>query len=112
MLQRRCAHILKASRRTPFALIAALVSIGAANPVLAQAGVGPGNAAQPNTTIPEKQAKPSPSPADMTKQKDGVIAPKRDVDPQMTKVPPHPTGDENVIPPKGTAAGAPGAEPK
>jgi hypothetical protein len=78
----------------------------------AMAQVGPGNAAQPNTTIPEKQAKPSSSAADLTKKKDGVIVPKHDVDPDMSKVPPGPTGDKNVIPPKETAGGAPGADPK
>jgi hypothetical protein len=85
------------------AALAAFAVVGSANLAIAQSG--PGNAAQPNTTIPEKQDRPSSPAADVTK-KDGVIEPKHDVDPQMTKIPPAPTGDENVIPPKGTTGGA------
>lgn len=103
-------QIFQAKPLVSLTALAAFAVVGATNLAIAQNG--PGNAAQPNTTIPEKQASPSPGPADLTKKKDGVIEPKHDVDPQMTKVPPSPTGDHNVIPPKGTTGGAPDAEPK
>jgi hypothetical protein len=93
-------------------VLAALLATGYT--VTAFAQTGPGNAASPNSTIPEKQVSPSQtSPVVGGSTSSGVIKPKRDVDPKMTKVPPAPgTESMPVIKPKGTPGGPPGAKPK
>lgn len=99
-------------RRSGIVALASLLTAGYA--VAASAQTGPGNAASPNSTIPEKQASPSTtSPSVSGSTSTGVIKPKQDVDPKMTKVPPAPgTEQMPVIKPKGTPGGAPGAQPK
>jgi hypothetical protein len=61
----------------------------------------PGSAAKPNTTIPEKQHLGPVNPSH-----DGVITPKHDNDPGMTKTPPPQSPNETpVIPPSATQGG-------
>lgn len=116
--ERRYARLfLCAMARGSAARIGMGSGIVSAEAALAQAGVGPGNAAQPNTTIPEKQAPPlegtSKPPPNATPPKNGVIAPKHDVDPDMAKTPPAQNTEKMpVIQPKGTPGGPPGPEPK
>lgn len=66
----------------------------------------PGSAAKPNSTIPEKQHMGPVNPPATTS--DGVITPKSNTDPGMTKQPPPQNPDETPVipPPKGTG-GAP-----
>jgi hypothetical protein len=100
----------------PFIGAAALL-MGTANLALTQAGAaetGAGSTSQSNPEVPGKVAPPSPSTSpEVTGTHDGVITPKRDVDPDMSKKPP-PTGTESmpVVKPKGTPGGAPGPEAK
>ncbi|HLH11950.1 MAG TPA: hypothetical protein VKV77_08740 [Methylovirgula sp.] len=66
----------------------------------------PGSAAKPNSTIPEKQhmGPVNPPPANAT---GGVITPKDDTDPGMTKKPPPQNPEETpVIPPKNNGSEA------
>jgi hypothetical protein len=102
--------------------LSALLIVGSASVAAAQ--VGPGNAAKPNTTIPEKVAPPMKTPPGvlgnpktnmktvpkngvLTPPKNGVIKPKRNVDPEMTKTPPANNPDSMpVIPPSATPNGS------
>ncbi len=81
-------------------MLAALAVLLLATAVLAQS---PGSAAKPNTTIPEKQHMGPVDPPAATSS--GVIAPKADTDPGMTKNPPPQDPNEMPVipPPKGTA---------
>jgi len=92
--------------------IAALLMAAWAGAAFAQSV--PGNAAEPNSTVPEKQASPKPtSPAVKGSTSNGVIRPKGDVDPDMAKPPPAKgTTNMPVIKPKGTPGGQPGPTPK
>ncbi|MGB7125755.1 MAG: hypothetical protein WBD42_02855 [Methylovirgula sp.] len=88
-----------------FAALCVLVFAAAA---LAQS---PGSAAKPNSTIPEKQHMGPVDPPTATS--DGVITPKADTDPGMTKQPPPQDPNETpVIPPPTGTGGAPGTEAK
>jgi hypothetical protein len=112
------------SRVLPFLGAAALL-LGASGLAFAQAGTGAagtgaagtgaGSTSQSNPEVPGKVAPPSPSDSSSegTGTHDGVITPKRDVDPDMSKKPPT-TGTESmpVVKPKGTPGGAPGPQPK
>jgi hypothetical protein len=65
----------------------------------------PGSAAKPNTTIPEKQHLGSDL-GPVNPSHDGVITPKHDNDPDMTKKPPPQSPNETpVIPPSATQGG-------
>ena len=101
--------LLRTSRLAVFASLLMTAYSGAA---LAQTGTG--NGAEPNSGTPEKHASPSPtSPSVTGSTKNGVIKPKGDVDPNMTKIPPAKgTGNMPVIKPKGTPGGPPGPKPK
>lgn len=94
---------------------AAALLLGATGLACAQAGSEAGSASQSNPEVPGKVAPPSPSDssAEGTGTHDGVITPKRDVDPDMSKKPPA-TGTESmpVVKPKGTPGGAPGPQSK
>src|SRR5262249_9641482 len=71
---------------------AAALLLGATGLAGAQAGSEAGSASQSNPEVPGKVAPPSPSTSpEVTGTHDGVITPKRDVDPDMSKKPP-PTG--------------------
>jgi hypothetical protein len=98
-------------RRWRISALTSLLVIAGAGMAMAQSA--PGNAAEPNSTVPEKQANPPTSPAVKGSTSNGVIKPKRDVDPDMTNVPPA-QGTESmpVVKPKGTPGGPPGPEPK
>ncbi len=96
----------------------AVLLLGATGFPFAQAGTAPeaGSSSQSNPKVPGKAAPPSPSQQsspEITGTNDGVITPKRDVDPGMSKTPPA-TGTESmpVVKPKGTPGGAPGPQPK
>jgi len=97
-------------RRHGLSAIAALLMAVYAGAAFAQSGTGTG----PNSTTPEKHAKPAPtSPAVKGSTKNGVITPKGDVDPNMAKSPPAKgTTNMPVIKPKGTPGGQPGPTPK
>jgi hypothetical protein len=70
-------------------------------PLASARAQSPGSAAKPNTTIPEKQHMGA-----ATAPHDGVIKPKRDADPDMTKKPPPQDPAETpVIPPSATSGG-------
>jgi hypothetical protein len=61
----------------------------------------PGSAAKPNTTIPEKQHM-----GPVTPPHNGVMAPRHNIDPDMTKEPPPQSSTETpVIPPSATPGG-------
>lgn len=98
-------------RRHGLSTIAALLMATYAGAAFAQSGNG--NTAAPNSTTPESHAKAPSSPAVTGSTKNGVIKPKGDVDPNMTKAPPE-KGSTNmpVIKPKGTPGGQPGPTPK
>jgi hypothetical protein len=84
----------------------AVLFLAAPAPALAQS---PGSAAKPNTTIPEKQHMgPVHPPGVMSSS--GVIVPKADTDPGITKKPPPQDPKEMPViqPPKG-AGGEPDA---
>ncbi len=72
---------------------------------LAAAGAvaqSPGSAAKPNTAIPDKQQL-----GPVTPPSNGVITPKHDTDPAMTKKPPPQNPAETpVIPPSATPGGS------
>jgi hypothetical protein len=89
-------------------MLVALVVLVFASAVLAQS---PGLAAKPNSTIPEKQHMGPVNPPTATT--DGVVAPKGDTDPEMTKNPPPQDPEETpVIPPPKGAGGEPHAGAK
>jgi hypothetical protein len=70
-------------------------------PLSAARAQTPGSAAKPNTTIPEKQHLGRVDPSHS-----GVITPKHDNDPDMTKRPPPQSPNETpVIPPSATPGG-------
>jgi hypothetical protein len=73
--------------------------------VAAALAQSPGSAAKPNSTIPEKQHL---GPVNPPTTSGGVITPKTDTDPGMTKRPPPQNPNETPVipPPKGTG-GAP-----
>jgi hypothetical protein len=82
-------------------MLAALAVLFLAAAALAQS---PGSAAKPNTTIPEKQHMGPVDPPTTTRS--GVIAPKVDTDPGMTKKPPPQDPKEMPViqPPKGAGS--------
>lgn len=84
-------------------MLAALAVLFLAAAALAQS---PGSAAKPNTTIPEKQHM-GPVDPPTTTTSSGVIVPKADTDPGMTKKPPPQDPKETPViqPPKGAGAG-------
>ena len=78
-----------------------IVASTAAAPPIAAWAQSPGSAAKPNTTIPEKQHMGPVNPP-----RDGIITPKHDNDPDMTKKPPPQSPSETpVIPPSATPGG-------
>ncbi len=86
-----------------FGIAAALFLLVITAAALAQ---GPGSAAKPNSTIPEKQHMGPVRPPATTSG--GVIAPKTDTDPGMTKRPPPQDPNETpVIPPPEETSGTP-----
>lgn len=93
----------------------AVLLFGATGLAFAQAGAG-AEAESPSQLNPQatgKTAPPSQSSPEVTGTNDGVITPKRDVDPGMSKAPPAPDADSmSVIKPKGTPGGPQGSEPK
>ncbi len=79
-------------------LVAAFAIMAATTTVFAQS---PGSVAKPNTTIPEKQHLGPVDPPH-----NGVVTPKQDADPAMTKQPPPQNpGETPVIPPSATPGG-------
>jgi hypothetical protein len=84
-------------------MLPALAVLFLAAAALAQS---PGSVAKPNTTIPEKQHM-GPVDPPTTTTGSGVIAPKADTDPGMTKKPPPQDPKETPViqPPKGAGAG-------
>ncbi|TAL76602.1 MAG: hypothetical protein EPN75_14185 [Beijerinckiaceae bacterium] len=99
-------------RRHGFSAVAALLMAAYAGAAFAQGGTGNGTGAE--STTPENHASPAPtSPAVKGSTKNGVITPKGDVDPNMTKAPPAKgTTNMPVIKPKGMPGGQPGPTPK
>jgi hypothetical protein len=90
-------------------MVAALALLVFTAAALAQS---PGSAAKPNTTIPEKQHMGPVDPPPTTTSS-GVITPKADTDPGMTKKPPpQDPGETPVIPPPKGADGEPDAGAK
>jgi hypothetical protein len=107
----RTASLFRADVLAARLVLAGLMSVAVLGTATAQ--VGPGNAAKPNSTIPEETAPAPGTSTDRPVPASGVIRPKRDVDPGMTKIPPDKGSDTMpIIPPKGTPGGAPGPEPK
>lgn len=110
-----------AIRKAPRLIGATVLLLGATGFAVAQVGTAPeaGSSAQSNSQsnpkVPGKATPPSPSESspEVTGTNDGVITPKRDVDPGMSKAPPS-TGTESmpIVKPKGTPGGQPGATPK
>jgi len=87
------------SRRGAVLIAVALPLTAAMTAAWAQA---PGSAAKPSTAIPEKQHRGPVAPSP-----DGVITPKHDNDPDMTKKPPPQSPNETpVIPPSTTPGGS------
>jgi hypothetical protein len=79
--------------------LALAIGAGSMTSALAQT---PGSAAKPNTTIPEKQHM-----GPVTQPQNGVITPRHDTDPDMSKSPPPQSPAETpVIPPSSTPGGS------
>lgn len=106
------------SKALPFICAAALLlgttGFGFAQTAAGAAGTGAtgtdGGAVQTNPASPNKAPPSSP---EVTGANNGIITPKRDVDPGMSKAPPQTgSGSMPVVKPKGTPGGAPGPEPK
>lgn len=109
LTEAHCFRLRKARRFTT------LLLLGATSLALTHAGaVRPAQAAQSTPEVPGKVAPPSPETSpDVTGTNDGVITPRRDVDPGMSKAPPsQSTESMPVVKPKGTPGGPPGPEPK